>query len=143
MGKNLTRASQWPLINKISVTKLRVLLADDHQGFIAAIGRLLAEHDYDVVGSVEDGARLLEEATRLQPDVIVLDLSMPHMNGVDACRELTRLIPQTKIIVLTAESDADVGQIVLAAGASAFVDKQMVGMHLLPAVRAACSRTQL
>lgn len=120
-----------------------MLLADDHQGFIAAIGRLLSEHDYEVVGSVEDGDRLLEEATRLQPDVIVLDLSMPHMSGVNACRELTRLVPRTRIVVLSAENDADVRQVVLAAGASAFVDKQMVGTHLLPAVRAACSRQQM
>jgi DNA-binding NarL/FixJ family response regulator len=114
-----------------------VLLADDHPGFVAAIGRLLARDGYEVVGSVGDGARLLEEAARLQPDVIVLDLFMPGMNGIDACRALTRLIPRTRIIVLTAEHDAEVRQVALAAGASAFIEKLAVGTDLLPAVRAA------
>jgi DNA-binding NarL/FixJ family response regulator len=68
-----------------------------------------------VVGSVEDDARLLEEAARLQPDVIVLDLHMPAMNGIDACRELTRTLPGARIIVLTAEDDAVVRRVVLAA----------------------------
>ena len=120
----------------------RVLLADDYPGFIAAIGRLLAQH-CEVVGSVEDGARLLEEAARLQPDVIVLDLHMPAMNGIDACRELTRTLPRARIIVLTAEDDAVVRKVVLAAGASAFIEKQAVGTDLLPAVRNACGGQQL
>ena len=67
-------------------------MADDHAGVSAAIWRLLVSHDYEVVGSVEDGARLLEEAARLQPDVILLDLHMPNMNPIDACRELTRML---------------------------------------------------
>jgi CheY-like chemotaxis protein len=120
----------------------RVLLADDHPAFILAIGRLLAP-DYEVVGSVKDGARLLEEAVRLQPDVIVLDLNMPSMNGIHACRELRRMIPRTRIVVLTAEDDAVVRQVVLAAGASAFVEKQVVGTDLLPAVRVACGGQQM
>lgn len=121
----------------------RVLLADDYPGFIAAIGRLLAQHDCEVVGSVEDGARLLEEAARLQPDVIVLDLHMPTMNGIDACRELTRTIPRTRIIVLTAEDDAVVRKVVLACGASAFIEKQAVGTDLVPAVRKAFGGQQM
>jgi two-component system, NarL family, response regulator NreC len=133
-----------PVLNEISMMRPRVLLADDHRGFMAAIGRLLVHHDYDVVGSVEDAARLLEEAARLQPEVIVLDLNMPGMNGIDACRELTRLIPQTRIIVLTAEAnDVEVRRVVLAAGASAFIDKQLVGTDLLPAIRAACGGQQM
>ena len=90
------------------------------------------------MGSVEDSARLLEEAARLQPDVIVLDLFMPAMNGLDACRELTRMLPRTRIIVLTAEDDADIKQVALAAGAFAFIEKRAIAPDLLPAVRAAC-----
>jgi DNA-binding NarL/FixJ family response regulator len=81
-----------------------VLLADDHPVLIAAIGGLLSK-DYQIVGSVGDGLRLLEEATRLQPDVIVLDLNMPAMNGLEACRELRRMVPQTRIVVVTADDD--------------------------------------
>ena len=123
------------------MTRPRVLLADDHPVLIAAIGGLLAQ-DYEVVGSVGDGLRLLEEAERLRPDVIVLDLNMPAMNGLDACRELTRMAPQTTIIVVSAEDDAVVQRAVLAAGAFAFIDKGALGTDLLPAVRAACDGQQ-
>ena len=116
----------------------RVLLADDHPSLLTAIGRLLATHGYEIVASVESGRRLLDEAIRLRPDIIVVDLYMPSMNGLDACRELTRLLPQTRIIVLTAEDDAAVKQVVLAAGAFAFIEKWSVGTDVLPAVRAAC-----
>ena len=119
------------------MSRPRILLADDHPPFMAAVGRLLAQHDCDVVGSVGDGARLIEEAARLQPDVIVLDLNMPGMNGLDACRELTRTTPRPTIIVLTAENDADVTAAVLAAGASALVDKQAVSTDLPRAVSVA------
>jgi DNA-binding NarL/FixJ family response regulator len=115
-----------------------VLLADDHPVLIAAIGGLLAK-EYEIVGSVGDGARLIEEAERLRPDVIVLDLNMPGMSGVDACRELTRTLPRTMVIVVTAEDDDAVQQVVLAAGAFAFVDKGTIGTDLLPAVKAACA----
>ena len=125
------------------MTQPRVLLADDHPRLIAAIGRLLAQDDCEIVGSVEDGARLLEEAARLQPDVIVLDLFMPVMDGLNACRELTRMLPRTKIIVLTAVDDGIVKQAVLAAGAFAFIDKREISTDLLPAVRAACGGQQM
>jgi DNA-binding NarL/FixJ family response regulator len=125
-------AKQCPMIRP------RVLLADDHPSLLAAIGRLLATHGYEIVGSVENGGRLLDEAIRLQPNIIVVDLYMPSMNGLDACRELTRRLPQTRIIVLTAEDDAAVKRVVLAAGAFAFIEKRTVGTDLLPAIRAAC-----
>jgi DNA-binding NarL/FixJ family response regulator len=120
------------------VRRPRVLLADDHPGVLAMIGRLLTENDYEVVGSVEDGAQLLVEAARLQPDVIVLDLNMPIMDGLDACVKLTRTMPRIRLIVLTVETDATVKRVVLAAGAFAFIDKDAAATDLLPAIRAAC-----
>ena len=95
------------------------------------------------VGTVEDGIQLLEEAARLQPVVIVLDLSMPGMNGVDACRELTRMLPRTIIIALTADADEDVKRVALAAGAFAFIGKRAAGTDLLPALRMACSERHI
>jgi DNA-binding NarL/FixJ family response regulator len=115
----------------------RVLLADDHPSLLAAIGRLLPTHGYEIVGSVENGGRLLDEAIRLQPDIIVVDLYMPGLNGLDASRELTRLLARTRIIVLTAEDDAAVKRVMLAAGAFAFIEKRTVATDLLPALRAA------
>lgn len=120
------------------MTPPRVLLADDHPVLIAAIGGLLSK-DYDIVGSVGDGVRLLEEAERLHPDVIVLDLHMPQMNGIDACRKLSHLLPQTRIVVVTAEDDPVVQEAVMAAGAFAYIGKDVLGTDLLPAVRSACT----
>jgi len=119
------------------MTMPRVLIADDHPQIIAAIERLVAQYGCEVVGRASDGVRLLEEAVRLQPDLVVLDLNMPGMSGIEACRELVRLIPRTGIIVLSADDDADVRQAVLAAGASAYVDKQTLSTDLMPALRAA------
>ena len=121
------------------MTRPRVLLADDHPVLVAAIGGLLAR-DYDVVGSVGDGGRLLEEAARLHPDVIVMDLNMPVMNGLEACRKLAQSLPHARIIVVTAEDDAAVRQVVMAAGAFAYIDKGALGTDLLPAIRAASAR---
>ena len=116
----------------------RVLVAEDHPGMSAAIRRLVAADDFDVVGSVEDGARVLEEAARLQPDIIILDLNMPNKNGIDACRELTHTLPRTRTIVVTAEDPVHVRPAALAAGAFAFVEKRAIHTDLLPAVRSAC-----
>jgi DNA-binding NarL/FixJ family response regulator len=116
----------------------RVLLADDHPLLRAAIGQHLATDGYEVVGSVENGAMVLDEAIRLEPDIVVVDLNMPHLNCLEACRELTRRLARTRIIVISAEDDADIKRVVLAAGAFAFVEKRTVGSDLLPALRAAC-----
>ena len=115
----------------------KVLVAEDHPGMSAAIRRLLVADDFEVARSVEDGAQVLKEAARLPPDIVLLDLNMPNMNGIDACREVTRVLPRTRIIVITAE-DPVVRPAVLAAGAFAFVEKQALHTDLLPAVRLAC-----
>jgi DNA-binding NarL/FixJ family response regulator len=119
----------------------RVLLADDHPGIATAIGRLLAP-DCDVVGSVTDGSELLEAARRLQPDVIVLDLNMPNVHGLDACRQVMQAMPAMKVIVLTAVSDENVMQMAFAVGACAFIAKQAIVDDLMPAIsRAWADRT--
>ena len=115
----------------------RVLLADDYPRLIAAINRLLGENSCEVVGTATDGVQLLEEAVRLQPDVVLLDLFMPKLNGLDACLELARVLPQAKIVVLTADADPDIRRAALTAGASAVVDKLAIATDLLPAIAAA------
>ena len=97
-------------------------VADDHAGIMTAICRLLAL-DCEVVGTVTDGKQLLEAAQRLQPDAIVLDVNLPHVNGLDACRQMTRENPEIRVIVFTAMTDPDIKEHALAAGASAFVSK--------------------
>ena len=111
----------------------RVLIAEDHPGVAKAVCRLLAL-DCEVVGTVADGSALLEAAQRLQPDVIVLDLNLPNVNGLEACRQITQVNPEMKVIVFTAMNDPDVRQRSFEAGASAFVFKGM-GDELLSTVR--------
>ncbi len=118
-----------------------MLLADDYPDLVTAIARLLAL-DCQVVGSVDDGGALLEAAERLQPDLIVLDLNIPTVNGLEACRQITKASPHIKVILLTADSDSTIMRAALAAGASAFIEKQAIGDDLLPAIKRACADRQ-
>jgi DNA-binding NarL/FixJ family response regulator len=99
-----------------------VLIAEDHPGMAKAICRMLAM-DCDVVGTVADGSAVLHEAQRLQPDVIVVDISLPNVNGLEACRQMMQVNPNTKVIVYTAMDDPDVRRRAFEVGASAFVSK--------------------
>jgi DNA-binding NarL/FixJ family response regulator len=114
--------------------RLRVLIADDHPGIVKSLSRLLA-FDCDVVGSVADLHALAEATQRLEPDVIVLDLSLPDVDGLKACRQITMDYPEVKVIVFTAADDPNVRQRAFDAGAAAFVHKLAVGGDLLSAVR--------
>lgn len=116
----------------------RVLLADDFPDLVTAIGQLLAP-ECDVVGSVDDGGALLEAVERLQPDLIVLDVNMPTVSGLEACRQITRANPRVKVIMLTAEGDPAIMGAALAAGAFAFIEKQALANELLPAIKSACA----
>ena len=115
----------------------RVLLADDYADLVKAVSRLLAQ-DCDIVGSVADGSALLETAQRLQPDVIVLDVNLPNVNALKACREMTRVNPKTKVIMFTADSDPNAGQPFVEAGASAFVSK-LASVDLLSIIKRLCA----
>lgn len=100
----------------------RVLIAEDHAGVAKAVCRLLAV-DCDVVGSVADGNAVLGAAQRLQPDVIVVDLNLPNLHGLEACRLIKQMNHETKVIMFSAMNDPDVTQRSLEVGASAFVSK--------------------
>jgi|SRR5688572_2038723 len=114
----------------------RVLLADDYVALLTAWRRLL-EPSCEVVGSVCDGRALVEAATSLAPDVIVADLSMPEVSGLDACRQIKTRSPQTKIVLVTAGADEWVARAAFRAGASAFVLKHSAADDLLTAIRSA------
>ena len=115
-----------------------VLVADDHPDMVKALCRLLAL-ECEIVGSVADGRALLEAAQRLQPDVIVLDVNLPNVHGLEACRQITLLQPQTRVIVFTALNDPDVRERSLAVGASAFVSKLARVGDLISAIKGALS----
>ena len=120
----------------------RVLVADDHPALMTAVCRLL-ELDSEVVGSIADGRLLLEAAQRLQPDVIVLDVNLPHVNGLDVCRQITHVNPEIRVIVFTAMTDPAVRERSLAAGASAFVSKLADAGDLLSTIKRLCDDRDL
>ena len=120
----------------------RVLVADDHPAIVTAVSRLLAL-DSEVVGTVADGRLLLEEAQRLQPDVIVLDVNLPHLNGLDACRQITQVNPEIRVIVFSAMTDPAIPERSLAAGASAFVSKLADAGGLLSTIKRLCDDRDL
>jgi DNA-binding NarL/FixJ family response regulator len=105
---------------------------------VKAVCRLLAL-DCEIVGSVADGRALLEAAQRLVPDVIVLDVNLPNVHGLEACRQITQLHPATKVVVFTALNDPEVRDRSLAVGASAFVSKLARAGDLLLAIRRSVS----
>lgn len=115
----------------------RVLLADDYPEMLKALSRLLAM-DCDIVGSVADGSLLLEAVQRLQPDVVVLDVNLPNVRSVEACRDITRTNPAMKVIMFTALDDPDISRIFFEAGASAFVSKLASG-DLLTTIKRLCA----
>jgi DNA-binding NarL/FixJ family response regulator len=117
-------------------TRPRVLLADDYPEILNAVSRLLAL-ECEIVGTVADGRALLETAQRLQPDVIVLDVNLPNVRSLDACREITRMNPGIKVIMFTAGGDRSLSEAFLEAGASAFMSK-MASLHLLSTITRLC-----
>jgi DNA-binding NarL/FixJ family response regulator len=116
--------------------KPRILLADDHTLFVEALQKVL-ESEFELVGSVGDGRALLDAALRLEPDVILLDLSMPLLNGIDAAQQLRRIIPGTKIVFLSMHGDPTYVTEAFRAGASGYVLKRASATELLQAIRTA------
>jgi DNA-binding NarL/FixJ family response regulator len=114
----------------------RVLLADDHLLVAEALRSLLAP-EFDLVGVVEDGRALVEAAARLRPDVIVADVTMPHLNGIDALVQLRQRGDGVPVVFLTMHRDASFARRALDAGASGFVLKHSAPAELLLAMRAA------
>jgi DNA-binding NarL/FixJ family response regulator len=114
----------------------RVLLADDHTLLLGAFEKLLAP-ECTIVGQVSDGRELIAAAQKLMPDVIVVDIGMPHMNGLEAGRKIKQLLPDVKLVFLTANEDADLAAEAFRAGASAYVLKRSAASELATAIREA------
>lgn len=115
--------------------KPRLLLADDHTLLLEGI-RLMLEPEYDLVGSVEDGQALLVAAKTLKPDVILLDISMPRLNGIDAARKLRKILPSARLIFVTMHAGADYVTEAFRAGAMGYILKRAAASELLTAIRA-------
>ena len=114
--------------------KPRVLLADDHQIMLEGLKSLLG-CEFEVVGSVEDGRALVEQAALLHPDVIVADISMPQLNGIEAARQIKKTDQNIKIVFLTMHLDATYAANAFEAGASGFVLKHSAPSELITAIQ--------
>ena len=115
---------------------VRLLLADDNPSMLQAARRIL-EPEFQVVGTVHDGQALLEAADTLRPDVLIIDISMGMLNGLEAARILTRSECKPKIVFLTVHQDQEFVEEAFSVGALGYVVKPRLGTDLLPAVREA------
>lgn len=116
---------------------LRILIADDHEVARKGIRALLEEHaGWEVCGEARDGREAVECAARLKPDVLLLDVGMPNLNGLDAARQILAMTPDARILILTVHDSEQVVREVLAAGARGFLLKSDAGRDLVAAVEA-------
>ncbi len=116
--------------------KTRIFLADDHPAMLDKIVAVLKD-SYEVVGTASEGRAVIDEAIRLRPDVILMDISMPVMNGIDAAEALMRKNTKAKIVFLTVHDDLDFVRAALSTGAAGYVVKSHLATDLIFAIREA------
>jgi len=117
------------------MAQAHILLADDHSLILEGVRRLIEGH-YDVVGAADNGRALVDAALRLAPDLVILDVSMPILNGIDAAREIKTALPATKLLFLSMHSSPIYLRKALEAGASGYVLKSGASEELLTAIEA-------
>ncbi len=116
--------------------RIRVLLADDNEAILERVATLL-NTECNVIGTVTDGQQALEATQRLKPDVLVLDISMPEMNGIVTADRLKQAGVETRIVFLTVHDDPDFARAALEAGALGYVIKSRINSDLIPAIKEA------
>ena len=115
---------------------IRILIADDHPIVRDGLRKVLSlEHDFDVVGEASDGLEVLDQIQKLDPDVLLLDLRMPHLDGLTTLREMTRLKKRTRVIVLTASEDQNEFVQAMKLGCSGIIFKQMAPEVIVKCIR--------
>ena len=115
--------------------KIHILLADDHTILRAGLKMMLnAQPDMEVVGEAQDGRQALQEAQRLQPDIILMDITMPDMNGIEATKQIKKLVPEVKVLVLTMHENEEYVFQALRAGASGYMLKEAADTELITAL---------
>jgi len=120
------------------VKQVRILLVDDHAILVESLRKLL-ESEFDVVGSAGDGRTMIEMAVELQPDVVLLDVTLPVLNGLEAARRLKKKLPAISIIFLTMNEDRDLAAEALRVGAAGYVLKKSAASEVRQAIKAALS----
>lgn len=119
------------------LSKIRILLADDNTPVLEYVREFLTANSCEVVGAVNDGEAAVRAAALLMPDVVILDLSMPVLNGIEAAKHILEAGPSTKIVFLTVEKDRDTCRAALEAGACGYVLKPRLATDLIPAIELA------
>jgi len=113
---------------------IRVLLVDDHPTMVKTLRKLL-EKDFEIVGSAGDGRTMIEMALELNPDVVLLDLNLPFLGGLDTARQLRKMAPNIAIVFLTTHEDCDLAAEALRIGAAGYVLKKSAASELHRAIR--------
>lgn len=127
----------WAVLDRVGyLMKPRILLADDHPGFPDLEEHVLGP-EFEVIGKVSNGQALFEEAMRLKPNVIITDISMPIVNGIEAADRLRESGCESRIVFLTVHADSDFVRRCLSTGAFGYVMKSRIATELVPAVREA------
>ena len=114
----------------------RLLIADDHLLMLEGLAHLLAG-EFEIVGTAKNGRTLIVEAERLRPDAIVVDIGMPEMNGIEAARRLTKILPSARLVVVTQQLDPAYLHAAFSAGVKAYVAKQSAAKELVQAIHMA------
>ena len=127
----------------MEATTIRVLVVDDFEPFRRFVCSTLGKRrDLQVIGEASDGLEAVRKTEELKPDLIVLDIGLPTLNGIEVARQVRNLRPQCKILFMSQESSADVAQEAFSLGALGYIVKPHAGRELLPAVDAVCQGRQ-
>lgn len=122
------------------MSKTTILLADDNSSVLGHVGKMLEKDKrYQVVGAISDGASIVRQSLHLRPDIIILDISMGEMSGIDVARRLRDAGCNAKIIFLTVHEDTDYMHAAMGAGGSAYVVKSRLSLDLIPAINTVLS----
>jgi DNA-binding NarL/FixJ family response regulator len=125
------------------LTSIRVLVVDDFEPLREAVRSILAARpELEIIGEASDGPEAVQKAVELKPDLILLDLGLPTMNGIEVARRFRELVPESRIILFTQDSSVDFVEEARRMGASGYVVKAKAGSQLLPAVDAVLSGKQ-
>jgi two-component system, NarL family, response regulator NreC len=133
-------ATDAPMRPEGSLEKIRVLLADDHTILRAGLKMMLnAQPDIEAVGEASDGKQAISEAERLSPDVVIMDITMPECNGIEATRQIKRILPEVRVLVLTMHENEEYLFQTLRAGAAGYMLKEAADTDLISAIRVVSS----
>jgi DNA-binding NarL/FixJ family response regulator len=123
------------------MSPIRILIADDHDIVREGVRALIRQQSHwEICGEASTGRKAVAEAEKLKPDIIVMDIGMPELNGLDATRRIKRVLPNTEVLIFTANETEEIVKNVFKAGARAYLLKSEANNHLVPAIEALCKR---